>query len=117
MKKIISVCLIFFLLLFPCKVFAYQNDEITLYVFHGDGCPHCASEMNFLETIKDDYPNLKIVKYEVWHDAENSAFLQKVNDAFHVTRTGVPTNVIGSTIINGYSTALGEKIKRAIEYY
>ena len=117
MKKIISVLLLLFLFLFPLKVFAYQDDEITLYLFHGDGCPHCAEEMKFLKTIEDTYPNLKIVKYEVWYNEENALLLQKVNEAFHITRTGVPTNLIGNTVINGYSVAIGEKIKRAIEYY
>ena len=117
MKKIISVLLLLFLFLFPLKVFAYQDDEITLYFFHGDGCPHCAEEMKFLKTIEDTYLNLKIVKYEVWYNEENALLLQKVNEAFHITRTGVPTNLIGNTVINGYSVAIGEKIKRAIEYY
>ena len=117
MKKIISVLLLTILFLFPFQVSAYQDDEITLYLFHGEGCPHCAEEMNFLQTIENTYPNLKIVKYEVWHNNENAELLQKVNDAFHVTKPGVPTNVIGSTVINGYSSAVGEKIKRAIEYY
>ena len=115
MKKIISFIIIF-LFIFPLGVFAKDRD-ITLYLYYGDGCPHCEEEMKFLNTIEKNYPNLKIVKKEVWYDEDNSSELQKVNDAFSINRMGVPTNVIGETIIRGYSEGTGNKIVRAIEYY
>ena len=115
MKKIISFIIIF-LFIFPLGVFAKDRD-ITLYLYYGEGCPHCEEEMKFLNTIKKNYPNLKIVKKEVWYDEDNSSELQKVNDAFSINRMGVPTNVIGETIIRGYSEGTGNKIVRAIEYY
>ncbi len=115
MKKIISFIIIF-LFIFPLGVFAKDRD-ITLYLYYGEGCPHCEEEMKFLNTIEKNYPNLKIVKKEVWYDEDNSSELQKVNDAFSINRMGVPTNVIGETIIRGYSEGTGNKIVRAIEYY
>ena len=50
MKRIFKLLLII-VLLFPLTVFAKDN-KIKLYLFHGDGCPHCAEEIKFLETIK-----------------------------------------------------------------
>ena len=117
MKKIInSIFLFFALLIIPFGVFAKDN-EITLYLFHGDGCPHCAEEIEFLDSIEDKYDNLVIVKYEVWNNKENSDLLNKVEDAFDITRSGVPTTVIGDTVIKGYSEATAGKIERAINYY
>lgn len=115
MKKIISFIIIF-LFIFPLGVFAKDRD-ITLYLYYGDGCPHCEEEMKFLDSIEKNYPNLKIVKKEVWYDDDNSSELQKINDTFSINRMGVPTNVIGETIIRGYSEGTGNKIVRAIEYY
>lgn len=98
-------------------VSAKEGDTITLYLFHGDGCPHCADEQDFLETIKDDYPNLKIEKYEVWYNDENAELQGKVEKALSVKRSGVPLTVIGSTVISGYGQGTGSRIERAIKYY
>ena len=117
MRKIINYSLVFLcFLLLPFFVNAKEK-EVTLYLFHGDGCPHCAEEIKFLNSIYDDYLELNVVKYEVWYDEENALLLQKVEDAFDVKRSGVPTTVIGDTIITGYGENTGAKIKRAIEYY
>lgn len=118
MKKINRIIVFLFLLLFPLNVFAYQDDIITLYLFHGDGCPHCADEINYLDSIDDEYANnLKIVKYEVWHNDSNADLLDKVWDAFSIKRRGVPTTVIGNTIFTGYGPNSGSAIKRAIDFY
>lgn len=102
----------------PINVFAYQDDIITLYLFHGDGCPHCADEIEALGEIESLYSNnLKIVKYEVWKNDENASLLDKVNNAFDVKRRGVPTTVIGSTILTGFGPSTSNSIKRAIDFY
>ena len=115
MKKILSLLLLVVFLL-PFSVFA-KDEKITLYFFHGDGCPHCAEEEVFLKSIEEKYSNLEIVKYEVWYDDENAELLNQVEDVFSITRPGVPTNVIGKTVISGYSDSIGKKIERAIQYY
>ena len=117
MKKIISyLVVILFLLMMPFSVLA-KDKEVTLYLFHGDGCPHCKEEMEYLKTIEKKYKDLKIVKYEVWYDKENSELLKKVQDTFKITTKGVPTNVIGSTVITGFGSSTGKTIERAVEYY
>ena len=94
-----------------------QAKEITLYLFHGDGCPHCASEIIFLKDIEKKYKSLNIVKYEVWYNEQNSQLLEKIQDAFDVKRVGVPTTVIGDTVITGFGDSTGSKIQRAIDFY
>lgn len=118
MNKIIRYCLFTLILfLFPFFVFAKENDEVTLYLFHGDGCPHCAAEQEFLETIEDKYDNLKIVKYEVWYNSENADLLRKVEESFEITRGGVPTTVIGDVVLVGFGDSTSGKIERAIKFY
>ena len=113
-KYLIIVSFIFF---FPIFVFAKENDEVTLYLFHGAECPHCAEEIKFLDSIYDDYDQLKVVKYEVWYNEKNAELLQKVEDAYSIKRSGVPTTVIGNTVISGFGDSTGNRIKRAIEHY
>lgn len=115
-KKISYLIIILFLLIMPFQVFA-KDKEVTLYLFHGDGCPHCKEEMEYLDSVEKKYKDLKIVKYEVWYNEENSELLKKVQDTFDITTKGVPTNVIGSTVITGFGSSTGKTIERAIEYY
>ena len=117
MKKVINYLLLFVLFIFPINIFAKENDTITLYLFHGDGCPHCEEEMKFLDSIDGEYDNFKIVKYEVWYNDDNSELLKKVQGNLDISSKGVPTNIIGNTVITGFSSSTGDKIKRAIEYY
>lgn len=38
-------------------------DDPTLILFHGEGCPHCASERAWLEELALAYPQLRIEQY------------------------------------------------------
>lgn len=116
MKRIIKMFLLLVVLLFPLVVNAKDN-KVTLYLFHGDGCPHCAAEIEYLNNIAKKYDNLEIVKYEVWYNEENSEFLTQVKESFGVNNPYVPTTVIGNTLITGFSDSTGNKIERAIKYY
>ena len=118
MKKILLlfICLIG-TLFFALPVNALEDDTISVYLFYGDGCPHCAEEKKFLSSIKDDYDDVEFIYFEVWYNSENSDFLSEVKDKLNVTRSGVPVTVIGETTFVGYSSALEGKIKRAIEFY
>ena len=58
-----------FLLLITLFIVGIPNveakEKVNLYLFWGDGCPHCEAEQEFLTEIEEEFPNLKITKYEV----------------------------------------------------
>ena len=115
-KRIKWVVLIVLFSFLPLFVNAKEND-ITMYFFHGDGCPHCAEEEEFISTIEKKYKNLKIDRYEVWYNDENAELLSNVLESYSISRMGVPVTVIGDTLIMGFGQGTGNKIIRAIEYY
>ena len=117
MKKVIKLLILAFFFLLPFNVFGLEEEKVKLYLFYGDGCPHCADEKEFLDSIDDKYPNLEIVKYEVWYNDENASLLSQVEEKLHVTRRGVPTTVIGKDVMVGFNTANGSRIERAINFY
>lgn len=120
MKKIAKLIFIIISIIFiSTNVNAKETDNLTLYVFKGDGCPHCKAEMDYLDTIKDKYTNLEIKEYEVWYDDNNASLLTKVESYFNIKRSGVPTTIIGNTVIQGYQneSSTGKKIERAINFY
>lgn len=114
-KYMIVVLISFFC--FNVNVYALEDDLIKVYFFHGDGCPHCAEEAVFLDTLESKYSNVSVVKYEVWYNTENDSLLSEVKTKMGIGRSGVPLTVIGDTYVVGYSEAASLKIERAIDYY
>ena len=95
------------------------KNKITMYFFHGDGCPHCAAEEKFIEENEEIFKDVKIVKYEVWKNKDNMDFLKKVASKFDFEAKSIPFNVIGNTVITGFSESAGteNKIINTIYYY
>lgn len=114
--KYLLILLISFLLL--TNVSAKEN-KVTLYFFHGDGCPHCAAEEEFLKKNKDNLKDVEIVKYEVWNNEKNRELLKSIGKKFDMEVSSIPFNIIGNTIIKGYldDSSTGQKLLNAIYYY
>ena len=94
------------------------KDKINVYLFRGEGCPHCAeAEAWFDELDKDEgyssYYN--IVKYEVWNDQNNAALMQEVAKSLDTEANGVPFIVIGKKYFSGYASSMNDEIKSAIK--
>ena len=58
MKKIIYIIL-FSILLIPNIIFA-SGKEINMYLFYGDGCPHCKQLKEFLNEYLDEKTNITL---------------------------------------------------------
>lgn len=116
MKKILYI-IIFLVLFFPNMVFAEQK-EMNIYLFYGDGCPHCAAEEKFLEGYLENKDYIKLHKYEIWYDKENAAKYQKVHEILNDKSSGIPYLIIGNNAITGYSDeGTPESIRNTLAYY
>ncbi|MDR9392328.1 MAG: glutaredoxin domain-containing protein, partial [Trueperaceae bacterium] len=74
---------------------AAPSAPVDVYVFHGEGCPHCATALAFLEDLRADHPHLRVHAFEVWHDDANRALLQAFARAYDREVRGVPVIVVG----------------------
>ena len=135
MKKFIKILLVIIsiVLIVPSSSYALNSDyedlvykivgakveenKVNLYLFHREGCPHCAKEIEFLKTIKSKYSNLNIYMYEVSKNTTNSMYLQNVKKLFNDTSNGVPYTVIGKESLLGYSDFVSDKIEKTIQNY
>lgn len=113
-KKLLIIFTIF-LCSFPFQVNA--QEKVTLYLFYGDGCPHCAHEKEYLAEIEKQYSNLNIVKYEVWYNDANSKLLKQVKEAIGTENNYVPYTVIGDIGMTGFNENTKEQIKYQIEKF
>ena len=114
MKKIIYVFTFLFLLI-PFSVSA--NEKVNIYLFYGDGCPHCSALEEYLDVEYSTDKDVKVYKYEVWNDSNNQTLWQKVADVTGEEAKGVPYFVIGKEVLQGYSAsdAWESKVDKAIE--
>ncbi len=106
-------------LLLPTSVDAQDilADHPILYLFWGDGCPHCEDEKKFLDKIQERHPELEMRYFEVWNVAENRAIAEAMRQAYEVTSSSVPMTFIGRWTVTGYAqdTTTGKQIERQID--
>ena len=112
MVKKIFYSLILLLVLLPISVSA---KEVTLHLFYRDGCPHCAKEKEYLNSIKDEYPNLKIETYEIWSSDYNSNLMSETTSILNENINAVPYTVIGSYSTLGFNDNTKLLIKKYYE--
>lgn len=107
-KKIVLLLL----LLLPTLVSA---KEVNLYLFHGDGCPHCAKEREYLKEIEKEYDDVNIHLYEVWYDTDNQELMAKVKKELNSSTNYVPLTIIGDKYTVGFNDNTKLMIKNNIE--
>lgn len=116
MKKLSKVIL-FLLLLIPCILFA-DTKKINMYLFYGDGCPHCKALEEYLDVYLKDKKNIELQTFEVWHNEDNLNKLSDVIELLNSKESGIPFLIIGNSVIVGYDDSYTpEKIKNAVNYY
>ena len=81
-----------------------SNDKkVNLYLFRGEGCPHCAEAEEWLDSIKGEYGDyFKVVDYEVWNNEDNAELMEKVAKIRNEDVSGVPYIIIGDKSWNGF---------------
>lgn len=115
--KVIQKILIgsLFLFMFIPNYISALEQEVTIHVFHGDGCGYCALEKEFLQELANEYENLNIILYETWYDTTNAQLLELVGTALDVEITGVPFTIIGDYYFSGYADTMNEDIIEEIQ--
>lgn len=93
-----------------------EPGKVNIYLFYGEGCPHCKALKEFLSSIEPSLGHLyNLHTYEVWHNAENLKTL-KVFGAYNNTLVdGIPYTVIGEKSFSGFGENTKEEIIKAIE--
>lgn len=97
-----------------------ESKEVKVYLFRGEGCPHCQEAEAWFQSIEEEYGSyFEIVSYEVWYNQENAELMQRVAKARGEEASGVPYIIIGNQSWNGftesYEPEMIERIKSEFE--
>ena len=118
MKKIILFIVIFVLgvFLFP-SASVLANDQVNIYFFWGEGCPHCEKEQELLDSLESKYPEVKVYDYEIYNSSKNVALLQEIARELNAEVRGVPFTVIGDQYFGGFNAyTTPQEIESQITY-
>lgn len=89
--------------------------KVNVYLFRGEGCPHCEEMQEFFDSIEDEFGQYYTMNtYEVWYNQDNADLMEEVADTLGVKVTGVPFLVIGDQTWNGYASSYDAEIEAKI---
>lgn len=113
------------ILLVPFSVLAKDEEKATsndtdtkvkVYLFRGEGCPHCAEAEEFFDSIQSELGDqFKLISYETWYNSDNASLMEKVASVRKEEASGVPYIIIGDQSWQGYASDYDEEIKSKIK--
>ncbi len=116
-KLLLALVIALFALAMPSGALAQDegvDGESELVVFHGNGCPHCASALEFLDGLEGRWPELVVVRYEVWDDASNREVFESYAAARGEEPQGVPTLYFDDRQWVGFSPSIASNIEAVV---
>ncbi len=135
MKKIISFLILFLIFIIPINTKALTSDyedklyelvgvekekeKVNIYLFYGDACSYCKSEIEFLKEIENNYKDkVNIYYYEISNNKDNHKLMLAAKEIMNIeVNIAVPLTVIGNNSYVGYGTRVERKLKGNLEYY
>lgn len=102
--------------LFAFTPVSAATNDVNMYMFWGDGCPHCARAKTVLEPYVEQHGNMHFYKFEVYYSTANQQKMQAVGETLGIDASGVPLIVVGDTPFIGYTDSIGDDIKERLEY-
>jgi glutaredoxin/uncharacterized membrane protein HdeD (DUF308 family) len=117
LRLVVALCSLALILIVPTSPVVGQDDgsgKSVLYLFWGDGCPHCAAEKEFLVELTVRYPALEVRAYEVWSSPANQSLLARMAQKYGFEPQAVPTTFLGGDYWVGYSDQIGAQIEGAV---
>jgi hypothetical protein len=93
---------------------ALASEEVVVLYFWGDGCRFCAAQAEFHRELTSEFPDLVILDYEVWYDADNAALFRETAARMGFRPSGVPTTVIGERVWVGFDAGIASEIRATV---
>ena len=129
MKRLFKTLLVLLLVLMPITFASAKKTttttaaaapgKVNIYVFYGNGCPHCADLEEYVKnTLRKDSrvkDMFEVIYYETWYDSTNQQFLTQVANYMNMEIKGVPFVLIGDQYFSGYGSTMNEEIVSTIQ--
>ncbi len=98
----------------PKPVAAQEGNPVVIYMFWGEGCPHCAAAKPYFEDLANKNPEIELRFFEIYNSVENQEKFAKMAEAYGFEAWGVPTIFIGDRYWEGYAETLQPEFESTI---
>ena len=79
------------------------SGTVPVVIFWGDGCEHCAAEMQALRQLAEARPGeFMLLGMETWQDDSNATVRDEVERELGLETGKVPLLIVGSRVFQGY---------------
>ena len=93
-----------------------DTNEVKVYLFRGEGCPHCEEAIEWFNSIEKEYGSkFQLISYETWYNEDNQKLLDQVGKTLKQEISGVPFIIIGQQNWSGFSSNMESAILAEIE--
>jgi len=93
-----------------------SEDKVNIYVFWGDGCPHCKHLAEFFNLHRSEVEKMaNLYTLEVWKNSDNLTLMKNFGKFLGETPKGVPYFIIGNKTFSGYSESDTKTQNRILE--
>jgi cytochrome c biogenesis protein CcdA/glutaredoxin len=93
-----------------------QAQSICVYLFYGQGCPHCERVKPLIDELAVKYPQVQLKTYEIYFNTTNQVMFREFLQRYGVAEEGVPTLFIGDRALVGES-AIRTQLEERIVWY
>ncbi|RLG19747.1 hypothetical protein DRN67_01895 [Candidatus Micrarchaeota archaeon] len=92
-----------------------QSESTCIYLFYGEGCPHCGRVVPFVSELEGEY-DIEVKHFEIYNNWDNAALLNSYFDAYNVPLRGrgVPVIFVGNGFLVG-DTPILSKLEPILE--
>ncbi len=97
------------------NVLVQDSPKVVIYMFWGDGCPHCAAAKPFLTALDLSSDQIEYKNYEVWYVEENQALFIQMAKSYGFEPHAVPTIFIGDRYWEGFGDQIQAEIESTVQ--
>lgn len=87
-------------------VVTQAEENVVIYFFWGEGCPHCAQAKPYLESLAQENPSIELYTFEIYNSEENQVLFGKVCEVYGFSPRYVPTIFMGDRYWEGWSDSI-----------
>jgi glutaredoxin len=94
------------------------DDKVNIYIFRGEGCPHCRDLTNLITEYINEHPfDYNVYEFEVWNNKDNSKLMMSIAELVgnKDDATGVPYLLVGRHSMIGYADYNADKVKEMLK--
>jgi thiol-disulfide isomerase/thioredoxin len=91
-----------------------EGYPVYVYLFWGEGCPHCAKAKPFFESLAEKYPEVVYRPYEIYYDEAGHKLFTDMATANGFEISGVPAAMIGPYYLVGYAEEMNADIEAVV---